>query len=80
MNCIDVKPRKRDSSLPLTLTDRPASFYVRDTPQTPTGAQGNYYYMPQPAHGSRDKRLLRPLIKKENKRRLYSSHNGSVNK
>ena len=49
LNCVGDKSRQRVPSLPLTLTDRPASFCrsvtVRDTQQTATGAQGSYCYM-----------------------------------
>ena len=65
LNCIGDKSRQLGSSLPSTLTDRPAcSATVPDTQQTATAAQGSYRYMRQSTFCSRDKHLVRPFINK----------------
>jgi len=65
LNCIVDKSHQRGSSLPLTLTHRPASFSVRNTQQTATGAQGSYCYTRQSTQCSRDKHLTRTLTNKK---------------
>jgi len=77
--------------LPLTLTDRPASFSVAQSlfeiHNTATGAQGSYCYMRQYTRCSRDNHLARPLTNEKKKKEIIFLprlvcllRNGSVNK